>query len=58
METTWINYKESNLDSQNNTSRIQSTPRPSCFTEKLPKQKKRRKMVLIRQENMGQKAIY
>jgi len=40
METTWVNYKESKLDSQNNTSRIQSTPRPSCFTEKLPKQKK------------------
>ena len=58
METTWVNYKESKLDSQNNTSRIQSTPRSSCFTEQLPKQKKRRRTVLIRQENEGQKVVY
>ena len=57
METTWVNYKESKLDSQNNTSRIQSTPRSSCFTEQLPKQKKRR-TILIRQENEGQKVVY
>jgi len=58
METTWVNYKKSKLDSQNNTSRIQSTPRPSRFTEQLPKQKKRRRTILIRQENEGQKAVY
>ena len=58
METTWVNYKESKLDSQNNTSIIQSTPRPSCFTGQLPKLMKRRRTVLIRQENEGQKIVY